>query len=221
MTNLATYNNKSERLQNIRLRDNLLRLMKNHNTNMTLIFKQTGVPITTIQRICKDPQANPTLASLIPIAEYFSITVAQLIGEQPLLQSSLNQQKPQSWANVPLISWEQAANWPKFHFTGQNYRVVTTEISVAEHAFALEILDDHHDNFHKGSALVVDIHLKATQGDYVISHKKGSPQASLNQVLLHEGDTYLKPTHSEFKTTLMSDLYTIVGVVVQARMNLK
>src|SRR3990167_10478670 len=102
MPTAAIYN-KTEKLQNIRLRDNLLRLMKNHDTNMTLIFKQTGVPITTIQRICKDPNANPTLASLIPIAEYFSITLAQLIGEQPLPQATPNQQKPQHWINVPII----------------------------------------------------------------------------------------------------------------------
>ena len=43
MPTAAIYN-KTEKLQNIRLRDNLLRLMKERDTNMTLIFRHTGVP---------------------------------------------------------------------------------------------------------------------------------------------------------------------------------
>ncbi|OGO91344.1 MAG: hypothetical protein A3F41_00460 [Coxiella sp. RIFCSPHIGHO2_12_FULL_44_14] len=219
MPTAAIYN-KTEKLQNIRLRDNLLRLMKERDTNMTLIFRHTGVPITTIQRICKDPTANPTLASLIPIAEYFSITLAQLIGEEPLPNSAANC-APQHWFNVPIISWQQATHWQKFQNQHREQRFVTTEIHVGNNAFALEIPDNHHDNFHKGSLVIIDSTLPSTHGDYVISHKKGSPQVSLNQVLLHEGDIYLKPTNSEFKTTLMSEAYMIVGVVVQVRMNLK
>lgn len=219
MTNLAFYT-KSERLQNIRLRDNLLTLMKLHDTNMTLMFKQTGVPITTIQRICKDPNANPTLASLIPIAEFFSITLAQLIGEEPLpdLSQTAN---AKALTQVPIISWQQAMHWPKFNFKGHQPRLVSTEISLGENPFALEIVDDHLDSFHKGTQLIVDIHLRPSHGDYVICFKKGSNQASLNQILLHDGDTYLKPTSSQFKTTQMNELYTLLGVVVQARMNLK
>lgn len=216
----ASIYNKTERLQSIRLRDNLLRLMKNHDTNMTHIYKNTGVPITTIQRICKDPNANPTLASLIPIAEYFSITLAQLIGEEPL-PSARGNQSPQHWVNVPIITWQQAVTWPKYQFTGREQGFVTTEINVGTNAFALSIHDNHHDNFQKGSIIIVDVNMTPMQGDYVISHKKSSPQVSLNQVLLHEGDIYLKPTNSEFKTILMNDAYIIIGIVVQARMNLK
>lgn len=217
---VAAINNKVEKLQHIRLRDNLLRLMKDHNTNMTLIFKHTGVPVTTIQRICKDPNANPTLASLIPIAEYFSVTLAQLIGEEPLPNSAANC-APQHWFNVPIISWQQATHWTKFQTNHHEQRVVTTEMSVGNHAFALEILDDHQDNFHKGALIIIDTTLTPTHSDYVISHKKDSPEVSLNQILLHEGDIYLKPTNSEFKTTIMNDAYQIIGVVIQVRMNLK
>ena len=210
---------KTERLQNIRLRDNLLNLMKNHDTNMTHLFKNTGVPITTIQRICKDPNANPTLASLIPIADYFSITVAQLIGEEPLPNSPAKA-VPQHWSNVMMISWQQVIDWPNCK-TSLQQRYITTDMKVGDHAFALEILDDQHENFHKGSIIIADPHIQPNHRDYVISHKKGSHQATLKQLLSHEGDIYLKPTNFEFKTTVMNDNYRILGVVIQVRMNLK
>jgi SOS-response transcriptional repressor LexA len=211
---------KTQRLQNIRLRDNLLFLMKQHKTNMTLIFKQTGVPITTIQRICKDPQANPTLASLIPIAEFFSITLAQLIGEDPLphQQAAANTER---LIQVPVISWQQAIHWPRAQYTHHQSRYVTTELNLSDHAFALDIEDDYLDSFHRGTKLIVDSTTEPNHGDYVISHKKASPIASLNQILKHEADTYLKPTNPDFKTTLMDEHYRLIGVVVQARMNLK
>jgi hypothetical protein len=158
--------------------------MKSHDTNMTLLYKHTGVPITTIQRICKDPNANPTLASLIPIADFFSITLAQLIGDEPLPQANQSG-LAKSLTHVPIISWQQAVHWPKFSFNGHQPRLVSTEISLGDNPFSLEIIDDHLDSFHKGTQLIVDIHLKPNHGDYVISYKKGSNQASLNQILLH------------------------------------
>jgi len=210
---------KIERLQNIRLRDNLLSLMKNNDTNMTHLYKNTGVPITTIQRICKDPNANPTLASLIPIADFFSITVAQLIGEDPLPNSPIKP-VPQNWCHISIITWQHAIEWPNSKHEFQS-RFITTDMKVGDHAFALEILDDHHENFQKGSIIIVDPSASASHRDYVISYKKGSHHASLKQLLAHEGDIYLKPTNSEFKTTLMNENYRILGVVVQVRMNLK
>lgn len=212
---------KTDLLQNIRLRDNLLSLMKQHNTNMTNIYKHTGVPITTIQRICKDPNANPTLASLIPIAEYFSITLAQLIGEEELPSNTSTQSAPQHWTSVPIISWQQAAHWPDSKRSNGQQRCINTEMRVGNNAFALEILDDHHENFHTGSILIIEDNMTPNNRDYVIAHKKNSNHVSLKQILLHEGDIYLKPTNPEFKTTLMTESYRIIGVVIQVRMNLK
>ncbi len=214
--------NKSTRLQSIRLRDNLINLMRLKDTNMTDIHRKTGVPVTTIQRICKNVNANPTLASLMPIADFFSVTMAQLIGEEPLPNTQENKTAPQQWVNVPVIGWQQAVYWLDVpSIAPQQQRYVSTELQVDDHAFALEIHDDHHDNFQKGALLVVDPHLSPKHRDYVISHKKGSHQVSLKRLLIHEGDTYLKPTSSEFKTVLTSDQHRIIGVVVQIKMNLK
>lgn len=212
---------KSQRLQSIRLRDNLLHLMKQQEASMTDIHRHTGVPITTIQRICKDINANPTLASLIPIAEFFSLTLAQLIGEEPLPDASMQKTIPQYWKNVPIICWQQATKWPEISLSGHQQRYLTTELQVSATVFSLEILEDHHDSFHRGSLLVVDPEITPNHRDYVISVKEGSPLASLKQLLIHENDSYLKPTNPEFKTTLMNESQCIIGVVIQVRMNLK
>ncbi len=212
---------KTQRLQNIRLRDNLIRLMKDHETNMTHIYKETGVPVTTIQRICKDPNANPTLASLMPIADFFSITLAQLIGEDPLPNGKATKSTVKNWTNVPIISWEQAINWPNLSHSNPEQPHVATEIKVAENTFALEINEDHWEQFHRGSIVIVNPALKPVNRDYVVTHKTGSNHATLKQILLHENDIYLKPMNSDFKTTLMDDSHQILGIVIQVRMNLK
>ncbi len=212
---------KPARLQNVRLRDNLIRLMQLKDANMTDIHRKTGVPVTTIQRICKDASANPTLASLMPIADFFRVTVAQLIGEEPLPNTPVNGPVSQRWINVPVIGWQQAVYWLDISPITQQERYTSTEIKVSEKSFALEILDDHYDNFQKASLLIVDPGLTPRHRDYVVSHKTGSHQVSLKQMLIHEGDAYLKPTSSEFKTVLMNDNHRILGVVVQVKMNLK
>ena len=209
---------RDHRLQNVRLQDNLIQLMRKTRKNMTDIHRQTGLPITTIQRVCKDTNANPTLASLIPIADFFSVSIAQLIGEEPLPDAG---SVHRHWRNIPLIEWSTAQFWPHIPFNNQPQNFIATELKISNHSYALIIHDDHHEGFHRGSQLIVDPSLTSKHRDYVISQKKESSSASLKQVLLHEGDMYLKPTNPEFKTTLMDDNYKILGVVVQVRMDLK
>lgn len=211
--------NKVERLQNVRLCHNLGSLMRAKDKSMTDIHKHTGIPITTIQRICKDPRANPTLASLIPLADFFSITLAQLIGEQPLFENKTN--NLEQWSTIPVITWQHATEWPAMRLTFTPQRNVATEINVGPHAFALEVLDDQHEYFQKNTLLVIDPSIKAIHRDYVVSHKKNGREVSLKQILIHEDDVYLKPSNPEFKTRPMDDNHRIVGVVVQTRMNLK
>ena len=198
--------------------NNLMRLIKSYGTNMTEVHKATGVPITTIQRICKDPDANPTISSLIPIASYFSVTIAQLVGEDSLPTPNMGIAKTVN--QLPLITWKDAIHWPKVKSLSSKENI-TTDIKVGTNAFALKIIDNNNDYFHKGSFLIVDQELQYKNGDYVVAYKDGSAAATLKQIVHNENDTYLRPTNSEFKTVLMTHEYRIIGIVVQVRMDLK
>jgi SOS-response transcriptional repressor LexA len=221
MKDIIDFHKFKQQAQSNQLYKNLMHLMKENKITITHLHKKTGIPITTIQRICKNPNANPTLASLIPLANYFSITIAQLIGEESLPNNSANTQSPSTsqLINVPILTWQQATQWP--HTSIEQNPSITTEANMGSNSYALKVAEENIEGFHSNSILVVDPSLKPQNRDYVVSLKQGNDAATLKQILMHEDDTYLKPMNSDFKTTIMDESYRILGIVVQVRMNLK
>ena len=60
----------------------LKQLMFKHDINESQLSHITGVSKSNISRLKNDPQCNPTMNTLIPIAKHFEITVSELIGEE-------------------------------------------------------------------------------------------------------------------------------------------
>ena len=59
-------------------------LMAESRIDGVQLSRRTGVPVTTINRLRKnDVDNNPTLSTLVPLANFFVITVSQLIGDGP------------------------------------------------------------------------------------------------------------------------------------------
>lgn len=52
------------------------------------LARRTGVPQPTITRILKGESQDPDTATLAPLARYYSITVSQLRGEEPLIRDA-------------------------------------------------------------------------------------------------------------------------------------
>lgn len=64
-------------------KENLERLMKQHNVSLKQLAQEVGVPAANISRLKNDSSSNPTLSTLIPIAKFFDVSVSELIGELP------------------------------------------------------------------------------------------------------------------------------------------
>ena len=110
-----------------RLSNALNQLMIEHNIDGVLLSKNVGIPTTTINRLRKgDPTNNPTLTTLVPLAEFFSITVSQLIGDEPLPKSSSRHHPeiPLSLTYLPLLSWGEVIGWPST--INQKHSIIST-----------------------------------------------------------------------------------------------
>ena len=64
----------------ISLNRNLSILMKENGVSLSLLYRNTGIAIPTIKRLQNDPTTNPTIGTLLPIANFFGISITQLIG---------------------------------------------------------------------------------------------------------------------------------------------
>lgn len=195
------------------LNNTLEYLIKKWGININQLHKHTGIPLSTLKRLILNKENNPTLASLAPIANYFSVSLDQLTGREILLKKN--------GLKIPLIHWKDILNTSKNRYHLAFSSLLISDISLSESSFALVIKDNNTNNFLAGSLLVIDPSLRGRNRDFIIVHKKGMRKPQLIQKIIYENKIYLKNLNAESEIIKFSKLYKILGVVIQIRMNYK
>jgi|GEM_PF-899746 SOS-response transcriptional repressor LexA len=200
-------------------------LMAANNIDETTLSKAIGVANSSLSRIKNDPACNPTLASLKPIAEYFSITVSQLLGETALSKVRISEStRKQTWVvnQLPIIAWDQIARFKRdelHEFTEwmPSNRDLTSE------AFVLCVeATTWGDLFARGAFLIVDQVPSVEDGDFVVVHSRVDDQYVLKRLLIDGRQRYLQSLSPALQhTSLLGADEAIVGVVVEIRQELK
>lgn len=200
------------------LNNTLEYLIKKWGININQLHKHTGIPLSTLKRLRLNKENNPTLASLAPIANYFSVSLDQLTGREALPKKNNTQTNGLA---IPLIHWKDIINTPKNRCCLAFSSLLIRDITLNENSFALVIKDNNTNNFLAGSLLVIDPSLKGRNRDFIIVHKKGISKPQLMQKIIYANKTYLKKLNTESEIIQFSDLYKILGAVIQIRMNYK
>lgn len=195
------------------LSDNLNMLMAKNKLNSNELARFIGIPATTIKRIRNNEQSNPTITTLLPIAEYFSVSLNQLIGRE-LLTSSKN------YREVPILSWHECAHYASYDYNAISRRVFT-ERNVGFKAFALIVENDHLDFFLKNSILIIDPEKKPVTGDYVLVCCDEPNIASIKKYIVDIDNIYLKSLIPGMELTVLISKYKIIGVIIQYKLDLK
>lgn len=198
-----------------KLSDNLNLLMTAAQISADELARQTSVPPSTIKKIRNRYNPNPTLTTLLPLAQFFSVTLGQLVGEEPLsdLSNREDQQQEIVLRHLPLIAWEEAVTWPKTQ--EQLHATKLTEQSCSANAFALIVDEDNWDRLAKGTVLIIDPSIEPRHSDLVVTHKLGQALPSVRQILFDDGHVYLKPIVQGYNMITFTSEHTILGVVVE------
>lgn len=200
-------------------------LMKEQDITESELARRTGIGQPVIHRVLTGETDNPKVATLSPIANYFVISISQLIGDEPLPKNRISGSFKLSsfgWTSLPLLNWEQAIHWPNKSNELILEEKISTEIHVGENAFALRVKDTTMlPLFPEGTYLIIDPTVKAENKDFVIVQIAGQKQAVFRQLLLDGDNVYIKPVNPDFKMQLLDKKSKQLGVMVQARMNFK
>lgn len=192
-------------------------LMAEHNVDGVQLSKHTGVPTTTINRLRNaDPHTNPTLLTLQPIAHFFSINISQLVGEEPLPNTAIRNQKI---TRLPILTWKQALSWPSMD--NQIISTVITEHEYSKNAFALTVIEDLSEKIEKGSLLLIDPSATPLHLDYLLVHKQDLKSPSLKQFIIEDSEKYLRSLYSKAIVTPLTGEFKILGVVIEYKKNFR
>ncbi|WP_296619963.1 helix-turn-helix domain-containing protein [Marivirga sp.] len=204
------------------LKTNLNLLMKEAHLNAEELSRRIGLPASTIKKIRNNDDPNPTLSTLTPLAKYFSLTISQLVGDEPFSESRISGSyniNLHTLNHVPLISWEEAINWP---FKDNKVRpTITTEYEYSKDAYALIVDEDDWESLSKDTVLLVDPKLQVEHRDFIIAHRSGQKTPTLKQVLFDEGQMYLKPVTQKYNIAIFTSEHKILGVIVEYKKQLR
>ena len=199
------------------LSENLNILMSRARISSDELARQIGVPATTIKRIRNNEHANPTIYTLIPIANYFSISLNELISASISMNNILTFSKIN---RVPIFSWQEGIHYKEIEYNKRPKNILT-ERPVSEKSFALMIEDDSLDFFQKGGFLIVDPLEQPLHGDYVIIANLEKNLFSIRKFIVDVDQIYLKPLIAGVPISIVTLEHKIMGVILQYKIELK
>jgi len=196
-------------------------LMRRWKISEAELCRQAGLPQTTINRLLMGHTADPRANTLRPLANFFGVTVGQLLGDELLLhQTEGGKAVELENIKVPVLVLESIVVWvlEGMPLTFHNYdKWIFSEKDLTDKAFAFKTTLVMEKQFGKGSLLIADPGVQSEDGSFVL--------VLINQVLclrrvMKDGrQTLLQPLNSALPTELMTAEYQIVGTILESRVS--
>lgn len=201
------------------LSDNINYLLHKTGINAAKLARDLDLPAATIKNLRCGDNKNPTLSTLIPIAQYFSITVSQLIGEVAIVDNqNIMADQLYSIVKIPIVSWENADSW-RSAVTTSSFIAIAEDEKLPVH-FALSVEEDDLQIFSKDSILLINAEQKPAHKDFVIVQKCG--QKAVLRQFFDEGDgVFIKSLVKESPFIPWSDEHVLLGVVYRFQKKFK
>jgi SOS-response transcriptional repressor LexA len=201
-------------MNNSRIAQILTHLMSERDIGVTELARQINLPQPTIYRIVTGVCESPHLSSLKPIADFFSITVEQLRGLDPI-------HSIEKISKVPIISWHEAINWPSNKDKIKNKSLILTDALISQQGYALYVEDTSMEPiFFQGTLLILDPGRLPKNRSYVIAKLAKFPGPIFRQLVVDINNRYLKPLApdlSSCKMTFLNNNDKILSTLVQAK----
>ena len=195
----------------------LTRLMKEKKLTSSELARLTGVAQPVIYRIASGESDNPKIDTLLPLANYFDISIDALIGRGADVQNTGIEIGQRREIGVPLIDWDLLTSDNIINEI-ENTRYIQTKAKHHSENFALEVKDDIYcPKFPKGTFLIFNQEITVKNEDYVLVVMKENTSATLKQILIDGEDRYLKSPNQEFRTIFISneEKITIIGILIE------
>lgn len=202
-----------------KLSENLAVLMAKSRINSSELARMTGVHAATIKRIRNNEQSNPTIMTLLPIAQYFSITISELLGCEILKENNDNFCNGHFQA-IPVLSWRECCDFRQINYERVSKKILTERL-ISQKGFALVVDDPEIEFFPKNALLIIDPDLTPKANDYIIVSKFNQQEAVIKKYILDMGEVYLKSLIPGLGITPFVKEHNILGVIVQYKLELK
>ena len=205
-------------------------LLFNRDMKPADLSREINIPQATIHRLITGKSTRPYKSSLQPIADFFEITVEQLLGEEALPQdtdhnlSNNNTLSNSKIQLIPLMEWENIDQYNSKTSNPNNESVPFVGNRI-ENAFATILQDSSMEpQFSKGNTLIFDQDKPPSDRSYVLAKLTSNNVFVFRQLLIDADHQFLKPLNPDlsiFKMRLLEENDLLIATLVEARQTYK
>lgn len=174
--------------------ENLQRLLKLYGSpSINDLAKTIGIPQPTLHHIIEGKTKKPRQEALEALANYFSISIPELMGTVPLATIPDTIKDRLKISTVPLISWNLAKDWKREKLHSDKYDEILLDKLVDKDAFALQLNDTSMEPlFQEKSILIFDPSKKPKERDFVLVYLSKLDKIIFNRLFLEARNMYIK-----------------------------
>lgn len=192
-------------------------LMQLSGINECELSRRTGIPQPTLHKILSGKTNDPRASTLRALADYFNISIEELIsgaGISTIKQSS----NPTNTQSIAIISWSECLDANNFikKITPANWNHWIVSEFISHSAYALISKPSMELRFPKGTTLIIDPEVTATDGDLVIAHYPKTQEATLRELSNDGPSKLLLPVHPNGAPNSLDDNIRILGVLIKS-----
>ena len=192
--------------------------------NPSDLAREVNLPTPTVHRIVSGKSTRPYRSSLEPIANYFSLRVEQLLGEESL-PVRIDKESALATENkikiIPVISWEEvhSLNEAKTNST----KKIAAIGNMSNDCFSL-LMNDHSMEplFPVKTILIFDPDRKPIDRSYILVKLENIKIPVFRQLLIDADYKYLKPLNPDlntYKMRLLTEKDSIIACLQESRIN--
>lgn len=198
----------------------LSKLIAQHDLNETELSQKIGVPRATINRLTSGRTPDPRASTLQTIANYFEVSIDQLLGHKPLFSESGTKIISEKEDVLPILEWNEADKWK------QKIKEAKTEsmqnwLSFGKtsnpYLFALMVRGESMwPQFEEGFFLVVDPQKQAKSKDLIIAAILESNEIVFRKIIIEDGCRLLVACNPIFPTITLNEKDKIIGTIIKS-----
>ncbi len=205
------------------LSNNLQQLMRIHgNISVSELARLTGIPQPTIHHILTGSTRNPRKKALEELSRYFSVSINELTGQEPLPAVIPDAVKENlQISTIPVIEWDSLKKWPSETVKTHDTQEILIDKKIDNNSFALVMPDASMEPlFQQNSLLIFDSGKTPKDRDFVIVYLSKEDRVAFNRLFIENNTSYLRQGLEDGSlklTKLDKPNDRILGTLIEAR----
>ncbi len=204
-------------IKKITISDVLLQLITDKGLTVTELARRTLLPQPTIHRITSGVHLRPHKRTLEVLANFFTISIDQLCGIEPLDKKFAAAQNDNY--QIPIFDHGEIISGKNHKAKASEYLFINKQVDA--NSFAIKMLDSSMEPLiFKGSTLIVDPAKKPQYHSLVVVKLSACDELLVRQLVINGNNCYIRPLSHDFKKidmVLLGKKDKILGTIIEVR----